>query len=386
MNFVKRFVLIALLCGLSTFSHGFEMVIFNVGQGNAIIIRHEDKALVVDFGRGLGWKKCTGTVLDAKMTNRSRLAVMVREFLKDVTSCNIVASHMHKDHTDLFSFFKKTIDSLPDLSIEGMLDGDGLDYQGICDFFSTDLLGSDVKIVPIRPYNWEGVPKTSTEAHNRNLVLKIIYAGRSLLLTGDASGDLLNRILPFDDMTDGAGHPITLPTGYDCAAMGDSLWDIDAIVVPHHGSNENGEFAWLSRVATFVKSPKSKAPLLTIISSDPDGKNALPWRSVESIVNLSTGRDGPCFIKPHEVRTTHERTRTKKPIFMTCCAESGCYMVKIIPTQSGDFLGHLALFDGLSSNGDRALYHAYPVMDSRPNSAPEKKFDINRVLFHMNPR
>lgn len=57
--------------------------------------------------------------------------------------------------------------------------------------------------------------------HDQNIVVKIVYAGRTILLPGDANGALLERIRQDN------------PGGFN---------DVDCLL-SHHGSNNSGELA-----------------------------------------------------------------------------------------------------------------------------------------------
>lgn len=98
-----------------------------------------------------------------------------------------------------------------------------------------NVLGEDVRLEILFPNTSVG-----DSEHDQNLIVKIIYAGRSILLPGDASGALLERIRE--------DNP-------EC------MEGIDCFVLAHHGSNDSGElttaFILTQRAALYGR------PLLT---------------------------------------------------------------------------------------------------------------------------
>jgi hypothetical protein len=96
------------------------------------------------------------------------------------------------------------------------------------------------------------VPNANNHPHNQNLVVKVSYAGKTILLPGDISGTLLSKITE-----DNPG----------CFS------DVDIVVFAHHGSNEWNELKLIDEI---IRQKTTSSPILGIITSDANGISKIP--------------------------------------------------------------------------------------------------------------
>jgi hypothetical protein len=214
----------------------------------------------------------------------------------------------------------------------------------------SSVLGADVEVCVL--FLKQDELAFGNQAHDKNLVIKVTYCSqdssirRSILLPGDANGTLLSSLLSVEENR----------------AL---LKDIDCMVLPHHGSNNSGEFAWLN-VKDFVSDNRLFSPLLTIVSSDPDaGKSAaidvLPWPEIQHFsyerVRYCSLDEDTYFCMEHIISArSREKVQigiksiwcyaqygTSSPIFTTCDALQGFYKVAIWSD------GTMTLHDGLET-------------------------------------
>jgi beta-lactamase superfamily II metal-dependent hydrolase len=254
LRFLSKLLHIIILLPFFTWSISVGdliMQVFKVGQGNFILITKSscNNVLVVDCGVGDGYNSTGASGILKK--NSSYCSDICTAF-KNATMCKIVITHDHKDH-------KGGVKSLTDLikidknSDFNVFQKDGWGNDNISGYLC-NLFGNEVEFNVIRPDNFANTWLNPDEKHQNNLVLKITYKGKSILLPGDAGGALF---------------------AYHCINTGgffDLFEDVAVFVLPHHGSWGNGEQFWLE---AFLKQQRYNLKLF-IISSDPKKSNNLP--------------------------------------------------------------------------------------------------------------
>ncbi|MDR1458044.1 MAG: MBL fold metallo-hydrolase [Puniceicoccales bacterium] len=292
------------------------MRVFKVGQGNFILLTKDDKALVVDCGN------CSGL-----LSNESYTAEIYSAFSK-IKCCKIVVTHDHDDHYN-------GIDSLIKAIKEINQDIPFNVYQNTTNYLNGACLGwhdknliegylnnflDDVTFTVIKPDDFSETWLNPDDPHQNNLVLKVTYKNKSILLPGDAGVFLF------------AHHCINTPNFLNLFS------DVVAFVLPHHGSLKNGEQFWFAQL---IRNANCMYPLC-IISSDPETSHQLPRKEyIDKILgrfgNFSDAisHDISCF-NGKNVKTL----KTLENIFITSCANSCCYTVII--KDDGD----VELFDG----------------------------------------
>ena len=134
-----------------------------------------------------------------------------------------------------------------------------------CDDGNNSLLIGTAKVEFILPTKWPttGIyrPKRSANPNDNSLVLSVSFDTHKILFTGDASGATLDAVVKNMDNTE-------------------KLKNVNCIVIPHHGSNRNGEFAWYYYVKDNIEKNFNWPHILTLISSDPKIGDRLPWFGV----------------------------------------------------------------------------------------------------------
>ena len=324
-----------LICfAFDVFSMQLQVDVFDVGQGNFVVLRTETNALVVDCG-------CTQTAGNPikhyiDKYAQTALGDYVRGIFRDKET-RVIITHEHKDHFNLLEYFDLT--SKPTLHYSNAINAANNFRNALGDNIIVDVLFLEARCV--RGLQTYAFGETD---HDKNLVIKVTTTSaegeqRSVLLTGDANGTLLSSLL-------------CIPKNREI------LKDIDCLIVPHHGSNDRGEFAWL-KVKDFISGNRLLPQLLSIVCSDPDIKKSqtidfLPW---PDIVLFSYKRDSHnqafSFVQEHEIATRSSSKTSGKwslltcttnaPVFATCGASQGFYRVNIM--QNGD----MALYDSFLS-------------------------------------
>jgi hypothetical protein len=216
--------------------------------------------------------------------------------------------------------------------------------------FLVNSLGKEVSFTVINPINKVDALLNHSDEHQRNLVLKVIYAGRSILLPGNAGsslyGCLCNNIDGFHDLFN----------------------DIAVFVFPHHGSWENGEQNWLE---SLLKLDPNSGGRACIISSDlREGRNHVP--RVDYMSEISKRIPNNCSQR-HRIsyaeapverqgRVKIQEEICTKNIFLTSAAKASYYKVCISNNS------RVQLFDGEESLWD---FGAPPIEDDAPPIAEE---------------
>ncbi|MDR1366529.1 MAG: hypothetical protein LBJ13_01315 [Puniceicoccales bacterium] len=307
---LKKVLFLALLLWSEAFC--FECRIYNVGQANFVIIRHSDYCLIIDCG-----KKRNMNQSDDK-----KFFASVIGFIGD-SHKSLVITHQHDDHYNFvnsistsegfrgFDYIlignlrsEKTageLSSLPNVLfcevakgglIKNVRDVERLSIDEEVGQLSANTLqgclGGDVGIQLLLPDERAG-----NHEHDQNLVLKVTYQGKSILFPGDASGKLLEKI--YQD-----GKDVLLDR-------------VNCILLSHHGSNDSGELEWFRQVIQ-----RNCRQTLTIVSSDPTGRHALPWNMVKNL-GLMGG-----YVSSHQISVRGQsggnplQVQTTQPLFTTC--------------------------------------------------------------------
>jgi beta-lactamase superfamily II metal-dependent hydrolase len=311
-----------ILC-IFLFSTGqcLEMMICAVGQSNFIILKHNDKALVVDCGHHLFHRNYADWNTTSASASRGNA---VSKFLAGVTVVNIVITHNHYDHYSLSPFFysplntpKKIFASLYPKDTPSRLPT-ATEVNVINDIKEIyNALGNDVTIYPVLPNKWPFLHSTppgsrSTDRNDNSLVLVVEYGIDRILLTGDASGHTLDAIKA------GGSHS-------------DKLENITCMILPHHGSNNNREFEWVKHIHKI-----SNDKLVLLVSSDPTQNNKIPDDKIKALFSLfKETAEKHCFSTSTIFSSTIEY-----PFFLT--SNSKCGFFKLVFNQSGI----AAVYDG----------------------------------------
>lgn len=323
-----------------------ECRFYNVGQGNLVVVKNGVHSLVIDCGNKLSFTKLKGT---EKNNKENEFLKAIGDFIEE-SRVSLVITHQHFDHYNyvqkLHSKLRNGFDrnriliggrSASDKPTEEQISGI-IDESNFCEVVEnatiTDKAGKPIirdtlPLILTRKFifDWLGkeveiellLPKTSAGVgeHEQNLVLKITYAGRSLLFPGDASGKLLDRIITTDESV---------------------LNNIDCMLLSHHGSNDSGELAWFT-LAT-QKAHQENSSLLTIVSSDPNGAHNLPWNIVKKLKCVFSDKDY-CTGHNIDIRGQSKGVSEKfytdnvenhiQPLFVTCNSTTNYYKISISP-------------------------------------------------------
>ncbi|MDR1458164.1 MAG: hypothetical protein LBI37_01415 [Puniceicoccales bacterium] len=214
--------------------------------------------------------------------------------------------------------------------------------------------------------------EVGTDANAASIVTELIYAGKSILLTGDAPGKLFNSI---------CSNPCNRP----------ALQNIDVLVCPHHGSITNSSSRWLGELCTNIK-------FCSIISSNPNGRNKIP--------EVSFAMMGRCMVNAkrfaaHEVPCNrflcHNKNNimetmnwfTQNPIFITSSADI-CYHINI--NSSGEIAIYNVTSEREEEIGVLENMQGSPVKPSanpQPpssgwNDMPQEVTDYSSITFQHN--
>jgi beta-lactamase superfamily II metal-dependent hydrolase len=340
-------------------AQSLQMLVVRVGQANCVVLRKDSAALLVDCGVHQLNKKLIGTPTIEPVINS------VLSFMNGCTSITAVVTHTHYDHFSLITTLAQRGLSLTNNEIfcPGYPKGPaydsfvrGVKKQGLHitkvvnrgDIKIINALGEGIAVVPIVPSAWSSQGRMG-DANDNSLPLVIIdhRNGKKILLTGDASALTLDWVLA--DICRGL-YPEDL------------LQDIDCMVVPHHGSNLKGGLSWIP----YVKDEFSEGhvhPLVSIVSSNPEEADHLPWGSVLKL-KLYRG-DQVIPAKDHEVHTAWGEITIDKPLFVTSKASRGYFHVVIDK-------GILNLGDGdlIDGNQEDCLLFSTRIESAPTSSSP----------------
>lgn len=249
-KFITCFISIIFCCNL--WSSTLDCLFFKVGQANFVLLTKDTNALVVDCGVGSGY----GDVVFKNFS--TAYAETIKNKLTPITNLKIVVTHNHSDHYGSINNLKSLIEHINRRKIFKITPQEikYFDYpkkSTIVDFLNGSL-GSEVTFDVIAADDFDETMLNPDDIHQKNLVLNVNYQGHSILLPGDAGGNLFSY------------HCLNT-TGFL-----NLLSKASVLLLPHHGSWENGEQFWLE---AFLKNPNN-LPKLSIISSDPNFDNSIP--------------------------------------------------------------------------------------------------------------
>ena len=265
-------------------------------------MKKEKRVLFVDCGIG------TGPEDRLSLQSTGDTGSFIKEtLLKDTDSCDIITTHSHTDHTNMINDF---FDMINNINESGKADNkikfkryshDELKTNPEISFFgSTDQNLKHQIWIP--DYSDEEKVYYNRE-HDNNLILKISYKEKGILFTGDADGRLYTSYRKSQDSEK-----------KDYKKM---FEDADCLIMPHHGSNREGEHVWFWETRDISKE-KHKYPLLTIVSSDPKGKDKLPWPSTVEL-DCDRGEKDNTKTKKHKVSYNDGKSKEiEQPVFITC--------------------------------------------------------------------
>lgn len=377
MMILRSLLVLSLFCFRSFSAETVETVVFNTGQANASITKIGDCALVTDFGFSGLDKSHTAEVLNAA-TN----------FLKHCRKVALLVTHQHFDHYShvealrqkLAHYLRETTSAL-DFQFAVVLIGgqytsrtpEELKIPGA--YFCEVAADSTLEQLCFNPTSltYECIPSDthltknlldsifatgSVELllpprrvgggdHDQNLLVKVNYLDKAILLTGDASAELIKKTLARPPITTSTPFP---PQGSPSAPQISPLSNVSVVVPSHHFSNASDEVNVLWN-AMITRNPE-REPFLTIIPSDPRGKNHIP--TTESIKRLAFPIEalGKYFCVPHTVHASYTiatprvidvfpydvDAKVLLPVFCTSNAKVG-YRVTIFPSISGSGAG-----------------------------------------------
>src|SRR5262249_46604841 len=206
------FLVLALRRGPGGPAEGFSIEALDVGQGDAILLRWRDRAVLVDGGGPF----------DAVSTDFGRTRVVPKLLDRGITRLDaVLLTHPHPDHAlGLFAV-------LEELPVGTLLRSSGEDEGGLCARLEAVAARRRIPVRALQDGDtlaWRdgarltvlhsGGRRRKTDAVNNQSVVALFERdGRSALLTGDAGA----------------------PTEADLAASG-ALTPIDVLKVGHHGS------------------------------------------------------------------------------------------------------------------------------------------------------
>lgn len=264
-RFLKFFIFLFFFSSIHTFSRALDMYVFDVGVANFVMLVKDRKALVVDCG-----------IAPNCLRQNTFQCKMIEQILDDhyVTEARVVLTHDDKDHKQgvlglLEIFFRRKMqfrcpffhvigsgleslvtDGINDLNfcycrnssaanftfvrrlIEYELDEHMNHVEGISikkiQYVLQDCLGDRVYVCPFMHDDTisDFCLLPSKDWANEGIVFFIEFAGKRILLPGDANGNLLAYCLS------------------TFLNFGDWLANTNIMVLPHHGSIQNGEQHW----------------------------------------------------------------------------------------------------------------------------------------------
>ncbi len=212
-----------------------ELKIVGVGQASFSMVTSGDRGMVFDCG-----VQTKRTWIDqGKNIILSPKDTLIKSCLKGVKNLTIVISHNHDDHHNLLVPLCKLA---TELKLQVTIIKSWEKTRAEIEASINGALGSGVAIRPLFPEYREG------PVHDYCLVLKLSVNGKNILLTGDASGRLIEQISK-------------------------DVMDTDVLLFSHHGSDESRELLLIDKISGRNLSTQ---PLLGIVSSDVFGASRIP--------------------------------------------------------------------------------------------------------------
>jgi beta-lactamase superfamily II metal-dependent hydrolase len=292
-----------------------EVCFFDTGHGNFTIVKKGYKALIIDCGASSNPNGLVTTKYQNLFAVSGSSMMALKGFLSGITQCETVISHNHRDHDNLYDVIKQTFAGLPPK--RNSWTTNALDTLNLL----KNALGPDVEIIPIRPDTWTTYVN---EEHDKNLIVKVKFAGRSILFTGDASPQLITEML-----NDPRYH--------------NDLIDVDILVLPHHGSNQSGEL-----LSFYAINPE-----LCVVCGDPEEQYNLPWSTIAKL-QFSPEKLAGVTTQLHNISVRKEPKPTNSPfsikrnvlvpVFVTCNSTAAYYRLEILSS------GQIQFFDGTTKN------------------------------------
>ncbi|MDR1366680.1 MAG: hypothetical protein LBJ13_02100 [Puniceicoccales bacterium] len=303
-------------------SPNLEMYVFSVGQGNFILLKKDDRFLVVDVGCGAQGRNPLKQYKDKmNFDGKLRKKLINIGFFDVRNSCVLLVTHNHWDHFCLFSNLNRVV-STPFSFYENQGSSIALDFWRIrrdkvvdCGSIINCLGGGSTVSCLVPPSNAE-------KAHEKNLIVFVKYGKVLFILPGDADGDYLN-------LNAGAFMDILRGESNGCTHC--------CIVLPHHGSNSNGTLA-LTLAAHRVLLENGCGEVIFIISSNPMENDHLPRPAVLPLLPNIPKAVMHFFQDSDDVGPLP--LITLAPVFITCRATDG---IGYLVTTDGN---NLQLFDG----------------------------------------
>ena len=308
------------LCCYAAFCGTLDCMFYKVGQANFVLLTHNSNALVVDCGVGGGY----GRILGSKSYMDD---ICCR--LQNVNKIKIVVTHNHKDHYSSINRLLAVITRINqvralysanvidfDMNRDTLLYGAGSDYGYVVEFLSGSL-GDDVQVVTFVPW-FDGTLLNQNDPHQANLVLVVSYNEKSILLPGDADSCLFSFYCLHQYQNSLQQNVLY----QNLLHFHEIIRKCNVVLLPHHGSWQNGEQFWIYDALWCVD--KSK---LYIISSDPEYDSNLPKREyIEKIIGY-IGRTSAL----HGFHCNGQTSWICNNLFITSSARSPCYKISISP-------------------------------------------------------
>ena len=255
-----------------TFPEGvIYLFAFNVGQGNFTLLRHKETAILIDAG---------SKNKDDKHPCFPNPKGHVKACLEGAKIKAIIITHTDDDHYNYLGedWLKEILPKGTLLYVggtfgnaKGIIEGLGVDSSQLHSRVPGELWRNSLTtfetnesierclnaLIPGCVFNFLCSPRALIHPNEKNLqslVFLLTYSGRSILFTGDATGETLDCCLY-------GGSPLPDIVGKNRELMK----RVNILMVPHHGSETDGSFRWTHYV---LKHSKENF-LGAIISVDP---------------------------------------------------------------------------------------------------------------------
>jgi len=226
-----------------------QIVVFNVGQGNGIIMRTSKAHWIVDFGSD---QNPTNLVEGSQGQDVEDELKEARKLISEDLPIIIVITHPHTDHYNriqqFFDKIQKKIEKIEFVIISHQYDISKAHLSGFNDafmeaiskkkyFLSTELINKqnplDAEAEPQNIFFVNNPAMTGNENHNSLILHVRMKEGEKelkFLLTGDATMHTLAQIKYSYDKGD--------KVKFEETNQWKLLTDVDYYVAPHHGSNK----------------------------------------------------------------------------------------------------------------------------------------------------